>query len=130
MPLTEIASTLEKTTFNTILVLAGIANPYPLEAHLKSFCEEIQPMYFKDHHRYTYEDAVRIKESFHNIVTRNKAIFTTEKDVMRLLNQALFKEIADIPVFYAPIAVDFHDFCKSLFITQIFDYVKKAKRSH
>jgi tetraacyldisaccharide 4'-kinase len=129
VPLTKSAEESDKKSFNTILMVAGIANPYPLEEYLKSYCEELQPLYFPDHHRYTTEDSRRIKETFNNIVSRNKSIFTTEKDVMRLLKQSLLKEIEDLPVFYVPIAVEFHECSKSPFNTQILNYVTEAKRN-
>ena len=59
--------------------------------------------------------------------TRNKVIFTTEKDAMRLDKSALGELIKDIPVFYIPIKFEFHNGDSIIFDDQIRKYVEKDK---
>jgi tetraacyldisaccharide 4'-kinase len=110
-----------------ILMFAGIANTYPLEEHLKRMCDELEVVTFADHHQYTQKDLIGIKETFNNLYSRNKIIVTTEKDAMRIDKPELLEIIKDLPVFYAPIEVDFHKEDKELFNKQILDYVGKNK---
>lgn len=116
---------INKPRFNTIFMVAGIANPYPLEFHLKSYCDELETLYFPDHHFYTSENVVQIIEKFDNIVTRNKIIITTEKDSMRLSNPEFIKLLKGYPICYVPIEVVFYKEDKSAFEKQILEYVRK-----
>ncbi len=116
---------INKARFNTILLVAGIANPYPLEFHLKSYCDEFETLHFPDHHYYTSENVVQIIEKFDNIVTRNKIIVTTEKDSMRLSKPEFIKLLKGYPICYVPIEVVFYKEDKSAFEKQILEYVRK-----
>lgn len=111
----------------SILLFAGIANPYPLEEYLKRNCEDLNTMYFKDHHQYTEEDLIKIKDTFTNLASRNKIIVTTQKDAMRIEGTDLISVIKDLPVFYVPISVDFFGEDKTMFDSMIEDYIKKHK---
>jgi tetraacyldisaccharide 4'-kinase len=115
---------------NTIFMFAGIANPYPLEDHLKSQCNELISLTFPDHHRYTAKDIDKIKQTWEDIFTRNKLLVTTEKDFMRLKNPDIWDLVVNLPIHYVPIEIDFHDGDKQAFDRQILDYVKKNKRNH
>lgn len=121
-----------KHTYNSVLMVTGIANPDPLEIHLKEcdFYTELETLIFPDHHLYTEKDVKKICETFHNIVTRNKVIITTEKDAMRLREPALANLLEDIPAYYLPVQVELHKTDKPAFDQFILDYVKKNKRNH
>ncbi len=114
-----------KKTYNTILLFSGVANSYPLQEHLQSMCQELQVMDFMDHHKYTLQDLEKIKTEFNNMFTRNKVIFTTEKDAMRLDKSSLRELIKNMPVFYIPIKFKFHNGDNIIFDDQILDYVEK-----
>lgn len=109
----------------SILLFAGIANPYPLEEHLKRNCEELETLYFKDHHQYSEKDMILISDTFKNIPSKNKIIVTTQKDAMRIEGTALIKTIKDLPVFYVPIKIDFFGEDKVVFNSMIEEYVRK-----
>ena len=64
--------------FYTILLITGIANPYPLEEYLRRFCVELILKKYKDHHEYTNDDLEDIKETYKYILGKNKIIVTTE----------------------------------------------------
>jgi tetraacyldisaccharide 4'-kinase len=117
----------ENHKYYAILMFAGIANTYPLEEHLRRSCIELEVMRFPDHHAYTVNDLVKVRETFSNIVGKNKILVTTEKDRMRL-EQPDFKEVLKgLPLFYQPVEVDFFNEDKTWFNKQIIDYAGKNK---
>ena len=124
-PLCEEHSELKKDYYNTILLFSGIANSYPLQDHLRPKCHELHVIDFMDHHKYTEGDLEEIKANFENMFTRNKVIFTTEKDAMRLDKSVLSDIIKTLPVFYIPIEMGFHNGDSVIFDDQIRAYVEK-----
>lgn len=125
VPLNKENEELLKKRYNTILLFSGIANSYPLQEHLQSMCHELLVMDFNDHHKYTLQDLEKIKENFDNMFTRNKVIFTTEKDAQRLNKSALREVIKNLPLFYIPIKFKFHNGDNIIFDDQIREYVEK-----
>jgi tetraacyldisaccharide 4'-kinase len=111
---------------NTILLVAGIANSYPLQEHLRQSCEELVIKSFPDHHCYSKKDMDAIQASFENIVTRNKIIITTEKDAMRLLSEEYKKWVSLLPWYYIPIEIEFHGENKEQFNKFILNYVTES----
>jgi tetraacyldisaccharide 4'-kinase len=114
--------------FYTILLITGIANPYPLEEYLRRYCVELILKKYKDHHEYTDDDLDDIKETFKYILGKNKIIVTTEKDMIRLRDSDKATHIKDLPLYYIPIEVDFHGGDKEMFDKIIIEYVDKNKR--
>ena len=61
-----------------IILVTGIANPYPLLEFIKvNFCET-EHLQFEDHHSFTSNDIGRISAALKNLSTL-KFVFTTEK---------------------------------------------------
>ncbi|MCW8800319.1 MAG: tetraacyldisaccharide 4'-kinase, partial [Desulfobacter sp.] len=50
----------KKSSYSEILLVTGIANPYPLENHLKRKTTRVSTLVFKDHHQYTVKDIDKI----------------------------------------------------------------------
>ncbi len=67
-----------------ILLLTGIANPIPLEQHLRATGARVHTLRFPDHHRFSDKDMQLIARTFHGIDSSDKLIVTTEKDAQRL----------------------------------------------
>ncbi|MFZ4705302.1 MAG: tetraacyldisaccharide 4'-kinase [Bacteroidales bacterium] len=111
---------------NTIMLVAGIANSYPLQEHLRQNCEELVTISFPDHHRYSRKDMDLIQTSFEKIVSRNRIIITTEKDAMRLLCQQYEKWVSLLPWYYIPIEIEFHKENKEQFNKLILNYVTES----
>jgi tetraacyldisaccharide 4'-kinase len=126
--LTDFKETPNKKKYYSIVMFSSIANSYPLQEHLRSYCNELIIMNFPNHHKYTYRDIEKINFTYDDIFSRNKVIFTTEKDAMRLIKTNLFKKIKHLPIYYIPIEVKFHLGGDKNFNKQIVDYVKKNQR--
>ena len=115
----------EKTgKFSSILLVAGIANPYPLELYLTDHCNTLDKIYFPDHHKFTGKDIHRIKRTFEGIHANNKVIVTTEKDMMRFMQPDLLIMIKHLPICYIPMEIIIHKEDREAFEKQIFNYVK------
>lgn len=112
----------------SMLLLTGIANTAPLEYYLKDKVKNMERAKYPDHHTFTANDIENIKKIFNNIASANKIILTTEKDAMRLKNPEYTEVLKDLPVFYMPIEIDFHDKDKNEFNEQIVHYVRANQK--
>jgi len=110
-----------------IFMFAGIVNTYPLEEFLKTKCDELEVLNYPDHYKYTEKDVACIIKKFKDLYTVNKIIVTTEKDAKRLENEVFRAHFKNIPIFYIPIEVEFHNKYKQHIDNQILSYVKKNK---
>lgn len=110
--LTPINKTAKETVLQdmkSIYLFCGIANPYPLEDHLKRKYNTLITNYYDDHHCFTDTDIDAILEGFNNVIGKNKIIVTTEKDLMRLTNSSYINRFENVPLFTIPIEVRFND---------------------
>lgn len=130
IPMNPFAEKIVSEKFSTILMFAGIANPYPLEDQLKSIADTVETIKFRDHYQYQPKDMLKIKEMFESIFSKNKIIVTTEKDAMRIKGTPLMNFFVNLPLFYLPIEVKFHKKDKDKFDKQIVNYVRKNKTNH
>lgn len=115
--------------YSSIVMLAGIANPYPLEEKLGPYCNELVRLNYPDHYQYKKSDFERIKKAYDNIFTKNKIIITTEKDATRIRTAVGNEIIKDLPLYYIPVEVVFHKGQKQKFDSRILDYVEKDRRN-
>lgn len=109
----------------SVVLVTGIASPLHLFDYLKNKVSEITHLKFRDHHRYSLADLKYFKQIFNNIATDNKIILTTEKDAMRLALPQYREIINELPIFYIPIEIGFHDKDEEEFNEQIKSYVRK-----
>jgi tetraacyldisaccharide 4'-kinase len=116
------------TKFSVIILVAGIANPYPLEFELRNRCSDLIVLRYKDHHKYTSVDFEQISRNYSDIYTRNKLLVTTEKDAMRMLDPEVKEMASQLPFFYVPMEVDFHHSDKEKFDNTVINYVRTNKR--
>jgi tetraacyldisaccharide 4'-kinase len=112
----------------SVILLTGIANTSPLEYYLKDKIKNIERAKFPDHHHFTKSDLEGIKKKFNNIAAANKIILTTEKDAMRLKNPEYAEVLKDLPIFYIPIEINFHDKDIEQFNEQIIHYVRANQK--
>jgi len=112
--------------YNYIIMVAGVANSYPLQEYLRGICNELIVMDFQDHHQYTQPDLEKILSEYQSIISKDKVIFTTEKDATRLDNAEFSSYLDVLPIYYIPITVKFHDLDELKFDKLILDYVQKS----
>lgn len=112
----------------SILLLTGIANTSPLDYFLKDKVKNLESLKFPDHHQFTLKDIEQVKKIFNNIAASNKIVLTTEKDAMRLRGPEYSEALKDLPVFYLPIEIDFHEKDKEQFNEQIVHYVRANQK--
>lgn len=110
----------------TILLVTGIANPSGLTEYLRRHTDKLEVISYPDHHQYSVKDIERIKHTFDEIVNPSKIIVTTEKDAMRLRQPDIDGLTRQLPFFYIPIEVAFHQ-DKETFDQSILNYVRKSK---
>lgn len=118
---------LNKKTTGNVLLVTGIANPYTLEIYLKGVFREVTCLRFGDHHVYSSQDILLIRETYHDMIGKDKLIFTTEKDAMRLTEPRIMDQLKDLPIYYIPIRIEFHKNSKQLFNTSILHYVERGQ---
>lgn len=94
-------------TFSNVLLVSGIANAKPLEAYIKKHYKLKKHMNHSDHYRYSPGDARRIVEAFNAIEGDNKAIITTEKDMVKWKDEGIASVLKGLPVYYLPIKTKF-----------------------
>lgn len=111
--------------YSCILMLTGIANPYPLQEHLRTRCNELEIRSYPDHHKYSVDDIRTIISGYENILSKDKAIFTTEKDAMRLDRSEFSGLLAGYPVYFVPMKVRFHPCDEPGFDKFIRSYVER-----
>lgn len=111
--------------YSSILMVVGIANPYPMEMKLKDRCQNLEKFIFPDHHQFLESDIEKIIMKFDGIFTKNKIIVTTEKDMGRLIQPELLEKIKSLPICYMPIEVKLHKEDREDFNKLIIDYVEQ-----
>lgn len=96
----------EMTQQDTIVVLAGIANPRPLVKYLRKSTAKIKGLVFNDHHNFVREDMVALVTKMKESENPKRAIVvTTEKDAMRLRGLEGLPKGLRKRMFYIPIKV-------------------------
>lgn len=88
-----------------VILMTGIANSAPLEQHIRQHYNLMKHISFRDHHAYSLKDL----ESLHAIlkVSPGTSILTTEKDMVKIDVPQFQKIVAELPLFYLPIEIDF-----------------------
>jgi len=112
-PLKKIYSTTKSneqlTEKHKVVLFTGIARPSNLFYYVKDRVKHVEHLKFKDHHNYSVMDINKVIKQFEKLSATNKIILTTEKDAVRL-NQPAFREmLQNLPLYYIPIKLRFHD---------------------
>ena len=88
-----------------VLLVTGIANPFPLKELLRDNTRSYIMMHFPDHHIFTIDDWKEINKRFDSMDAKNKIILTTEKDAMRLAKFG--QEMKNTPLYVIPLEHEF-----------------------
>lgn len=89
-----------------VLLLTGIAHPAPLKHYLETRYT-VTHLHYPDHHNFSAADCHHIAATFHSLKEPSKAVVTTEKDALRMLQPEVREQLSELPVFYIPIQVAF-----------------------
>ena len=95
-------ATMELNRVAQVLLATGIAHPDELIQHVKQHCKVLS-MPFDDHHDYTVDDVIKIRERFEQMKASNRIVLVTEKDAVKLRREELRAAFAGIPVYSIPI---------------------------
>jgi len=113
-----------------IVLVTGIANPYPLLDFIKAGFRETDHLQFEDHHSFTSDDIEKITGALKKLKSTSKFVFTTEKDAVRLRGFTNIAEPLRSLLYYIPVGIDFPNNDKEEFNNLIINYVRKNKRNN
>jgi tetraacyldisaccharide 4'-kinase len=85
-----------------VIIAAGIANPHPFTAYLRTQYHVIEEIIFPDHHNYTHTDLERLIQNIKN----DTFVLTTEKDMVKLKTLATQSGVLD-RFAYLPMEINF-----------------------
>lgn len=112
---------------HSILLLTGIASPEQLTVDLHHLTEQITPMIFNDHHRFTDKDAYSINDTFARL-QEPRMIVTTEKDAARLKELDSLSDDVRNAIYALPVEIQFMLEGKELFDEKILSFVLKNSK--
>ena len=92
----------KRASFETVLLVCGIARPETLIAELRKK-HKVEVLLFADHHNFDSTDIKQIHQKFDTFTQENSVIITTEKDYIRLENKLSSEELVQYPWYYLPI---------------------------
>jgi tetraacyldisaccharide 4'-kinase len=115
--------------YTTAVCFSGIANNYWFIQKVKSVFDDVEIIEYQDHHEYSVDDVNYIVKKYKDNYGNRKVIITTEKDAMRLNSNDLRPLIKDVPIYYLPIYIYFHDNGEKLLMDKIENILKQKKQS-
>jgi len=108
-PVTGACKKTHPRKIKTVVLLTGIADTAEPEEYIKRISKELYLFNYPDHYKYKEKDIDEIVAFFKEIFSGDKAVVTTEKDLMRLQQPGLMEALNDIPVYYLPVKIKFHE---------------------
>jgi tetraacyldisaccharide 4'-kinase len=109
---------------SNVMLVTGIANPFPLKQFLNGVTTVSEEIAFADHHNFSTSDLFYIKKTYEKIKSREKYILVTEKDAIRLKQLSFDDKIIQESLLYVPIKVKFLDNNETLFKNRIHEFLK------
>ena len=92
----------KRTSFETVLLVCGIAQPETLIIELRKKYK-VEVLLFADHHNFDSSDIKQIHQKFDTFAQESSVIITTEKDYVRLQTKLTADELETYPWYYLPI---------------------------
>lgn len=106
---------------NTVLLLTGIAKSAPFKNYIADQFNLQDHLELADHISYTPSVIEKIRLRFQGITAPHKAIITTEKDAVKLME---VEELQDLPIFYIPIEINFFGEAENTFNSLISQHIQ------
>jgi tetraacyldisaccharide 4'-kinase len=122
-------STLNDLYRFNIISFAGIANAEPMVNYLKEYAADVRHLKFDDHHEFSLKDLEDIERYYNSFQGGNKLLVTTEKDLMRLKNNAVWRVAERMNIYILPVEVTFND-KEAEFNAAILKYVRTKSLGH
>lgn len=112
-----------------LLLVTGIASPVPLLKELKPKVEHLEHVAFRDHHHFTKNDLLMIRERFNRLKGSRRLIVTTEKDAARLKEHPLLPAELKPFIYALPVEIKILQRQQPIFNQTIIDYVRTNTRN-
>lgn len=122
-------STLNDLYRYRVISFAGIANAMPFTQYLKEYAAELKHLPFSDHYEYQEKDLTDIQRYYESLEGGNKLLVTTEKDLMRLKNNAVWDIASRMNIYILPVEITFKD-KEEEFNQLILNYVRTNRIYH
>lgn len=92
---------------NEVFIFTGIANEVPYVKFVNEKYRVIGEQHYADHYKYQSKDIKNIIDQYDEVKTPNSVLLTTEKDMVRLLNNDYKELFHQRSVYFIPIEVNF-----------------------
>ncbi len=109
------------------LLVTGIANPDLLGNHLNDQGLIYKHLCYEDHVEYTPERLDEILDAFRDLHGPNRAIITTEKDLVKLAPHRDFFVQHAMPLAYIPIQIEFPERDRRLLVQHLNAFVTQCR---
>jgi tetraacyldisaccharide 4'-kinase len=113
----------------SVLLVTGIAYPKLIFEQIKRFNNNIDTVFFEDHHDFQKKDYALIMTQFDALKTDKKLLIVTEKDAARIIFDSNFPETLKSRTYALPIRVEILHKQETLFIQKIKNYVVENSRN-
>lgn len=113
-----------------VILVTGIANPFPLKNIIEQTADEITHLNYPDHYMFRENDISAICIAFDRLKSPVRYIITTEKDSVRLKEFTNIAELIKKSMFYVPVEIWFLNDDRDEFDNLITEYVRKNKRNN
>lgn len=110
-----------------ILAVSGISSPEPFEEFLRQQSKAVATLRFRDHHNFSAADYLKIQTALENLGPEQKVILTTEKDAVRMQNDANLPAFLKENIYYLPLEIKFVN-NEDQFRKQIRGYIEENKQ--
>jgi tetraacyldisaccharide 4'-kinase len=115
----------EMLNVQSMIAVAGIANPQPFFDLLKERYATVHTIRFADHHRFGARDVKRLEQALRQ--RPGSVVVTTEQDAMRLMDVEMSYELKS-KIYYQLIDVQFLNNGQKSFIQKTLSYVRENKK--
>lgn len=92
---------------NDVFIFSGLANHSQFSRYVEGKFNLLGEMHFKDHHAYSQKDFQVILAKLASFKGRKVSLLTTEKDMVKLIDEPLKSMLNAVSVFYLPIETYF-----------------------
>ena len=104
---------------DAVLCVTGIANHRPFAKYLLTFGANTRVIHYDDHHYYSRSDFEEIFRTLDELPGERKFILTTEKDAVKILNNAYYPPERRECIFFVPIRMGILEQDGTDFTTQL-----------